>query len=106
MRKLNVLFFITTLALGSGLLLACGDDDSGSSGNVTPPPQPPGPVNPPPVIPPPPPPPPPGPDASTFPGYVQDQIVNHTSDNGAPAPESAWGALPDDDKFAFPATFF
>jgi hypothetical protein len=43
---------------------------------------------------------------NSLPAYVQDQIVNHTSDTTAPAPATAWDALPDDPAFVFPAAFF
>jgi hypothetical protein len=107
MRKLNVLFLIVSLACGSVTMLACGDDDSGNNNNPTPP-NPPGtppPVNPPPPVLPPPPPPVEG-GPTSFPAYVQDQIVNHTSSTTNPDPSTVWDPLADDATFVYPATFF
>jgi hypothetical protein len=106
MRKLKILFLTGLIVVGSTTLLACGDDDNNQQANPeggTPPPPPP-PVGTPPPNPPPPPPPDGGP--TSFPGYVQDQILNHTTSTGAPDPSTVWDPLPDDPKFAFPASFF
>ncbi|MBX3191348.1 MAG: hypothetical protein KF819_30400 [Labilithrix sp.] len=43
---------------------------------------------------------------TTFPAYVQTLIETKTSDTALPDPESAWGALADDEKHVYPPTFF
>lgn len=47
-----------------------------------------------------------GPSASTFPKFVEQSILTKTNDTSAPDPESAWGALPDDEAYAAPPGFF
>lgn len=45
-------------------------------------------------------------DTTSFPKYVKSLIELKTDDKGKPDPEAIWTAIPDDDKFVFPTTFF
>jgi hypothetical protein len=45
-------------------------------------------------------------DLSSFPKYVKSLIETKTNETGKPDPETVWGAIPDDEKFVYPATFF
>ena len=45
-------------------------------------------------------------DLSSFPKYVQSLIELKTNATGLPDKEAVWGAIPDDDKYVFPKTFF
>ena len=111
MKTLRSLAMLASAGLVIGAsLLACGDDEenpvtpsdeAGADGPLVPPPNPPNPPNPPP----------PGPDggdggAASFPAYVQQLILTKTTENGVPETEAVWGAIPDDEAFVFPATFF
>jgi hypothetical protein len=111
MKKLRFLLLAAAVS-GACLAVGCGDDDNpnnpgGDAGQdgTTPPPN-------------------PNPDGSvpdgsvpdggnpdgggpqTFPAYVQTLIETKTNDTGQPDLEAVWGALTDDDKYVYPATFF
>lgn len=43
---------------------------------------------------------------TSLPAYVKSLIENKTHDKGAPDQETVWGAIPDDEKFVYPTTFF
>jgi len=45
-------------------------------------------------------------NTTSFPAYVKSLIELKTDDKGKPDLEAVWGAIPDDDKFVFPTTFF
>ncbi len=96
------LFLFAMAVVAAGVVAACGDDDDDGNGGtpdsgltdvVTPTP-----VD----------------DAATdggggpgsFPAYVQQLIETKTVATGTPDTEAVYGPFPDDDKFAFPATFF
>jgi|GEM_PF-6159909 len=104
MTKLKLLLFASLLA-AAPVMAACGDDDDDNpitpideAGTSETGPNPEGgPV------------PDGGPDGgppSSFPAYVEQLITTKTSDTAAPDQEAVWGAIPDDEKFVFPATFF
>jgi hypothetical protein len=114
MRKLKVLLSIGALAASFSVITACGDDDDGatttedSGGGGTDSPFVPDDTG-------------PGPDTSTgvdsgdsgdaggpltFPNYVKTLIETKTNETGQPELEAVWGALTDDEKFAYPTTFF
>jgi hypothetical protein len=45
-------------------------------------------------------------NTSSFPKYVQSLIEVKTNATGVPDTEAVWGAIPDDDKYVYPAAFF
>ena len=111
MKKLRFLLLAAAVS-GACLAVGCADDDdpnnpgggdAGEDGTTPPPPNPDGGL----------------PDGNTnpdggnpdggtqsFPAYVQTLIETKTNDTGQPDQESVWGALTDDDKYVYPATFF
>jgi hypothetical protein len=107
MKMLRKLTALAVAGVVAAALMACGDDSGSNPDNPeTGVPEtstidsPPG----------------PGPDGgdggdgsivtSSFPAYVKSLIDDKTDDKGAPDQEAVWGAIPDDEKFVYPTTFF